>query len=68
MWIRVRTTRVKVMSMNKLMRGSPRGLVANVLDCDIVVSEFEFQLRYYVHFWTNILEKGMKPFISSTVG
>ena len=31
--------------------GSECGVVANVLDCDIVVSDFEFQSRYYVHFW-----------------
>ena len=35
-------------------RGSPHNVVANVLDCDIVISEFEFQLSYYAHFWTNI--------------
>ena len=31
------------------------------IDCKIVVSEFEFQSRYYVHFRTNILGKGMNP-------
>ena len=25
---------------------SPQGVVANVIDCDIVVSKFELQLRY----------------------
>ena len=29
--------------------------VANVLDSDILVSEFELQSRYYVHFRTNTL-------------
>ena len=29
------------------------GEVANVLNCNIVVSEIELQLRYCVHFWTN---------------
>ena len=24
-----------------------------MLNYDIVVSEFELQLRYYIHFWTN---------------
>ena len=28
----------------------PRGVVANVRDCYIVVTVFEFKLRYYVHF------------------
>ena len=43
--------------------GESRGVVVNVLDFDIVVSEFEIPLRYYVHFWTNTLEKGMNPLI-----
>ena len=37
----------------------PRGVVANVLQCDIVVSEYELQSRYYVHFYANIFGKGM---------
>ena len=28
----------------------PRGVVINLLDCDIVVSEFELQSRHYIHF------------------
>ena len=38
-----------------------RGLpdeVANVLDCDIIVSKFELQSHNYVHFLTNTLGKG----------
>ena len=35
-----------------------------MLDYDIVVSEFELQLRYYVHFLTSTIEKDMNPFIS----
>ena len=42
---------------------SPRGVVTNVLPYDIVVREFEIQSRYYVHFWTNTLGKGMNPII-----
>ena len=34
---------------------SPRGVVGNVLDCDIVVNEFEFQACYCVHIQTNTL-------------
>ena len=34
-----------------------RGVVANVLDCDIAESEFELQLRYYIHFLTNTIGK-----------
>ena len=41
--------------------GSPSGVVANVLECDIVVSEFELRSRYYVHFRTFTLGKGINP-------
>ena len=34
-------------------------LVANVLDCDIGVSGFKLQSRYYVQFQTYILENGI---------
>ena len=34
---------------------SPRGVVVKVLHCGPDVSEFELQLRYYDHFWTNTL-------------
>ena len=37
--------------------------MANVLACDAVVSEFELQSRYYVHFQNNTLRKGMNAFI-----
>ena len=37
--------------------GSPRGVVANVLDCDFIVSGFEFQSHYYVRFRTNTKRK-----------
>ena len=40
------------------------GAVVNVLDCDIVISEFELQSRYYVYFRINTPEKGMIPFIT----
>ena len=40
-------------------RGSPNGVVASALDCDIVVSDFDLQSRYYVHFQTNTPGKGM---------
>ena len=41
----------------------PEDIVVNMQNCDIVVSKFELQLRYYVHFWTNIFEKGMNHLI-----
>ena len=33
--------------------GCPCGGMVKAMDCRIVVSKFEFQLRYYVHFRTN---------------
>ncbi len=44
-------------------RGDFCGVGANMLDCDIVVSEFKFQLHYYIHFRANTLGKGMNPLI-----
>ena len=44
------------------MGGSPFGVVANMLDCNIIVSEFKLQSNYYIHFRT--LRKGMKPLIT----
>ena len=39
--------------------------MATILVCNIVVSEFEVQLHYYVYFWTNTLRKFMiSPAIS----
>ena len=44
----------------------PRGLVANVLYCKIVVNEFEFQSCYYVHFQINTLGEGKNfPYLPS---
>ena len=39
----------------------PRGVMVKAMDWEIVVSEFELHSRYYVHFWTNTLGKGMNP-------
>ena len=48
--------------------GNLRGVVANVLDLDIVVSEFELQFGYIVYFRTNTLWKGMNSLIPSAKG
>ena len=37
--------------------------MANVLDCNIVVNEYELKLRYYVHFQTI-----RNPLIPSAMG
>ena len=48
--------------------GSPRSVMANVLDCDLVVREFEILEQYYVHFRTNSPGKGKNFFIPSVMG
>ena len=42
-------------------RGCPRGVMVKAMDCRIVVSEFVLQSRYYVHFRSNTLGKGIEP-------
>ena len=51
-----------------IQRGRPRNIVANELHCDIVVSEFKLQSRYYVHFRNNTLGKGMDPLNATSYG
>ena len=54
--------------MNNSIGEGPHGVIIKVLNCGIVVSKFEPQLRYYVHFWTNTLGKGMNPLILPAMG
>ena len=35
--------------------------MANVLDCDIVVNKFKFQLFYYIHFRATTLMNALIP-------
>ena len=48
--------------------GESRMLVGNLLDCDILVNEFELQSCYNGHFQINALGKRVKPLISPTKG
>ena len=48
-------------------RGCPRGVMVKAMNSGIVVSEFVLQSRYYVHFWTNTLGKGMNLLILSAM-
>ena len=48
---------------NQTVRGCPRGLMVKAMDCGLVVREFVVQSRYYVHFRTNTLGKGMNLLI-----
>ena len=45
--------------MNKMFEESPRNVVVNMLDCNIIVSEFELQLLDYIPFWTKTIQKGL---------
>ena len=47
---------------------SPHVIGANMLHCDIVVSEFELKSGYYIHFHTNTLGKGMNPTYTCNMG
>ena len=42
--------------------------MANVLDSDIAVSEFELQSHYYVKVWTNTLGKYRNNIIHQIMG
>ena len=46
----------------------PRGVLVKAMDYGIVVSEFELQSRYYIHFRANTLGKGMNPLILPAMG
>ena len=42
--------------------------MVKAMDCGIVVSKSELQLRYYVHFQANTLGKGMNHLILPVMG
>ena len=42
--------------------------MVKAMDSGIVVSEFELKSRYYVHFRTNTLGKGISPLILPAMG
>ena len=46
----------------------PPGVMVKAMDCGIVVNEFVFQSRYYVHFRANIHGKGMNRHILPAMG
>ena len=47
---------------------SKQGVMVKAIDCRIVISEYELQSRYSIHFWTNTLGKGMNPRILLAMG
>ena len=48
--------------------GGPRSVMVKAMDYKIVVSEFELQLHYYIHFQANTFGKGMNPLILPAMG
>ena len=46
-----------------LLHGRPPGVVANILDCHILVPEFELQSCYCIDFRAKTLGKGTNPFM-----
>ena len=48
--------------------GRARGVVANVLEYDYIVSKFKFQSRYYGHFRTNNLRAAMNSLLTVSYG
>ena len=44
------------------------GVMAKAMDYGVIVSEFELQSRYYVHYWKNTLRKGMNLLILPGMG
>ena len=57
-----------LIKLNFIGGGGPRGVMVKVQDCGIMVSKFEHQLHYYVHFWTNTLGKVMNLLILPAMG
>ena len=51
--------------LKSYQKGNPYGVVANMLDCNIIVSKFKLKLCYYVHFWINTTAKSKLSCLSS---
>ena len=66
----LRTTRIlrRVLETWEDLEGCPRGVMVKAMDCEMVVSEFVLQSRYYVHFRANTFGKGMNPLILPAMG
>ena len=55
-------------SFHPSRKNSLHGVVANVLDYDIIVNEFKIQSYNYAYFQTNTLGKGMNSLIPPAMG
>ena len=58
----------KFETIDKFLGESLYNIVTNVLDCNIMVSMFEFQSYYYIHFQTKTFGKGMNSLILPAIG
>ena len=58
---------VKLDALFQSCVGEARNAMAHVMSHNIQVSKFELQSRNYIHFWTNILWKGMDTLITSAI-
>ena len=50
------------------IRRCPCGVMVKAMVCKIVAHEFVLQSRYYIHFQTNTLGKGMNPHYPPSYG
>ena len=55
-------------NLMRIVWGCPRGKMVKAMVSEIVTREFELQSRYYVHFRTNTLGKGMNSLILPAMG
>ena len=52
---------ILMISWRKSIKGCAHGVMVIALDCRIIVSEFNLQSHYYVHFQKNTLGKRYEP-------
>ena len=53
---------VLFITLTLIKSGGPHTVVANLLDCDIVISKFQLQSCYYIHFQTYLWERYQLPY------
>ena len=56
------------MQIISMKTGYGGGVMVRAMDCEIVISEFVFQSRYYVYSQANTLGKVMNPLILPDMG
>ena len=47
---------------------NPHGVVANIIDCNLIVNEFKLKSHYYIHFWTYTFPKGKVKLVTLVEG